>query len=106
MSDARERGDRVVAEPAGPELDEQESSHDEAHTPSPTLWPLGFAIGIVVVLVGLIIDPEKISTVGAVIAIVFGFLWARDATAEMRGHAPAVEPAQREAAPGESGEPA
>ena len=48
MSDARERGDRVVAEPAGPELDEQDSSHDEAHTPSPTLWPLGFAIGIVV----------------------------------------------------------
>jgi Rieske Fe-S protein len=93
-----------VAEPAGPELDEQESAHDEAHVPSPTLWPLGFAIGIVVVLVGLIIDPEKISTVGAVIAIVFGFLWARDATAEMRGHAPAVEPEQREMQPAGAGE--
>jgi menaquinol-cytochrome c reductase iron-sulfur subunit len=93
-----------VAEPAGPELEGQESSHEEVHAPSPTLWPLGFAIGIVVVLVGLIIDPEKISTVGAVIAIVFGFLWARDATAEMRGHAPAVEPEQREIEPAGAGQ--
>jgi Rieske Fe-S protein len=95
-----------VAEPAGPELEEQESAHDEVHAPSPTLWPLGFAIGIVVALVGLIIDPEKISTVGAVIAIVFGFLWARDATADMRGHAPAVEPERREAEAAEAGVPA
>jgi len=103
MSDARGEGDRVVAEPTGPEL-EQGPSHDEAHASTPTLWPLGFAIGIVVVLVGLIIDPEKISTVGAVIAIVFGFLWARDATAEMRGHAPSVEPERREPEPAAAGE--
>ena len=94
-------------EPEQPSPDtEQESLHEEAHLPPPTLWPIGFAIGIVVVLVGLIIDPEKISTVGAVIAIVFGFLWARDATAEMRGHAPAVEPERRETTPADAGEPA
>jgi Rieske Fe-S protein len=88
---------------------EQESLHDEPHVPPPTLWPLGFAIGIVVVLVGLVIDPLMISTVGGAIAIVFGFLWARDATAELRGRPLVVEPERRETKPageGESGPPA
>jgi Rieske Fe-S protein len=84
-------------EPEQPSPDtEQESLHEEAHLPSPTLWPIGFAIGIVVVLVGLIINPLLISTVGAVIAIVFGFLWARDATRELRAETIVVEPERRE----------
>ena len=69
---------------------------DEPHIPLPTLWPLGFAVGIAVALVGLIVDPMIVSPIGAAIAIVFGFLWARDATAELRGHAIAVEPETRE----------
>lgn len=85
-------------EPEQPSPDtEHESLHEEAHLPSPTLWPIGFAIGIVVVLVGLIIDPLLISTIGAVIAIVFGFLWARDATRELRVQQVVVEPERREA---------
>ena len=44
--------------------------------PQPTLWPVGFAIGIAVLLVGLIIDPLWISTIGGAIALVFGALWA------------------------------
>ena len=64
--------------------------------PSPTLWPAGFAVGIAVLLVGLIVDPAVISSIGAVIAIVFGVLWARDATAELRGRAATVEPETRE----------
>src|SRR5438270_11826578 len=60
------------------------------HGPSPTLWPLGFAVGIAVALVGLIADPTVIGSIGAAIAIVFGFLWARDAPPEMRRHAPRV----------------
>ena len=84
-------------EPEQPSPDtEHESLHEETHLPSPTLWPIGFAIGIVVILVGLIINPLLISTIGAVIAIVFGFLWARDATAEMRGEPIVVEPEKRE----------
>ena len=66
--------------------------NDEPHTPTPTLWPLGFAVGIAVVLVGLIVDPLWISTIGAAIVIVFGFLWARAATSELRGGAAPVEP--------------
>jgi Rieske Fe-S protein len=85
-------------EPEQPSPDtEHESLHEEAHLPSPTLWPIGFAIGIVVVLVGLIIDPLFISTIGALIAIVFGFLWAREATSELRAQPVAVEPERREA---------
>jgi Rieske Fe-S protein len=86
-----------LVEPEQPSPDtEHESLHEEAHLPPPTLWPIGFAIGIVVVLVGLVINPEFISSIGAVIAIVFGFLWARDATAELRGQAIVVEPERRE----------
>jgi Rieske Fe-S protein len=78
---------------------EQPGLHDEPHLPPPTLWPAGFAVGIAVLLVGLIIDPMVISSIGAGIAIVFGFLWARDATAELRGHALVVEPERRELRP-------
>src|SRR5438132_1105730 len=69
------------------------------HGPAPTLWPLGFAVGIAVALVGLIVDPTVIASIGAAIAIVFGFLWARDATTEMRRHAPMGPAAVREATP-------
>jgi quinol---cytochrome c reductase iron-sulfur subunit, bacillus type len=87
-----------MVEPEQPSPDtEQESLHQEAHLPSPTLWPIGFAIGIVVVLVGLVINPELISSIGGAIVIVFGFLWARDATAELRGQPIVVEPERREA---------
>jgi hypothetical protein len=82
---------------------------DEPHLPPPTLWPIGFAIGIAVLLVGLIVDPKIVASIGGAIAIVFGFLWARDATAEMRGHRIVVEPERRdlvEAGTGEIGPPA
>jgi len=83
-------------EPAQPSPDtEQEPLHEEAHLPAPTLYPIGFAIGVVVILVGLVIDPLLISSIGAAIAIVFAILWARDATAELRGEQVAVEPESR-----------
>jgi Rieske Fe-S protein len=69
---------------------------DEPHLPPPTLWPAGFAVGIVVVLVGLVINPMWVSSIGALVAVVFGFLWARDATAELRGRHIVVEPERRE----------
>ena len=79
---------------------------DEPQQPSPTFWPIGFAIGIAVLLVGLIVDPLWISTIGGAIALVFGFLWARDATSELRGRPVEVEPERREPeAPHESEAP-
>jgi Rieske Fe-S protein len=85
----------VEPEQPSPET-EHESRHEEVHLPPPSLWPIGFAIGIVVLLVGLIIDPLLISSIGAVIAVVFGILWARDATAELRAEPAEVEPERRE----------
>jgi len=89
-----------------PDQPEQESLHEEIHLPPPTLWPLGFAIGIVVVLVGLIINPVLISSIGGAIAIVFAALWARDATAELRGRPISVEPERRDLRPAGEGETA
>jgi Rieske Fe-S protein len=84
-----------------PEQPSPDTAHEEAHLPTPTLYPIGFAIGIVVILVGLVIDPVLISSIGAAIAIVFGFLWARDVTAELRGQPVAVEPERRESSANE-----
>jgi len=72
------------------------------HGPPPTIWPLGFAIGIAVGLVGLIVDPEWVGSIGAIIAIVFGFLWAREGTAEMRHTVPSVKAEVREMTPAEA----
>jgi Rieske Fe-S protein len=56
--------------------------HDEhPHVPGPSIWPVGFAVGIVVLLVGLIVSPWYIGGAGAIIALAFGFLWVRDLTA-------------------------
>jgi Rieske Fe-S protein len=72
------------------------------HGPPPTIWPLGFAVGIAVGLVGLIVSPEEVAPAGAFIAIVFGFLWARAATKDMRAHVPVVEAEVRELTPAEA----
>jgi Rieske Fe-S protein len=90
-------------------MPEQDNLHDDPHLPPPTLWPIGFAVGIAVVLVGLIVNPLWISSIGGAIALVFGFLWARDATTELRGHQLVVEPERRDlvqAGAGEIGPPA
>jgi Rieske Fe-S protein len=77
-------------------VEPEHQPHDEPpHLPAPTLWPIGFAIGIVVALVGLVINATLITPIGVVIAIIFGFFWARDATREMRGEHVVVEPERR-----------
>jgi Rieske Fe-S protein len=64
------------------------------HVP-PSVWPIGFAVGVACLLVGLIVNPKLIAPIGAVLVVVFGFLWIRDVT---RGvSAPThVEPETRE----------
>jgi quinol---cytochrome c reductase iron-sulfur subunit, bacillus type len=87
-------------------MTDEPDPHDELHQPPPTLWPIGFAIGVAVLLVGLIVNPLWISTIGGAIALVFGVLWARGATAELRGRPLEVEPERRgPAVPAEHGEP-
>lgn len=78
------------------------AEHEKPHLPAPTVGPVGFAIGVVVILVGLIVNPLWISTIGAVLAVIFAFVWAREATAELRGSHVAVEPELREAGIGDA----
>jgi Rieske Fe-S protein len=60
--------------------------HDaEPHFPTPTIWPFAFAGGVALLLVGLIIS-WVLAAIGAAIAFVFGFLWIREATREVRRH--------------------
>ena len=61
------------------------------HLPGPSLWPVGFAVGIAVLLIGVILG-WLIVAIGAVITAIFGFLWIRDVTGEVR-EAPAPEAA-------------
>jgi Rieske Fe-S protein len=86
--------------------DPEQDTHGESHLPSPTYWPIGFAIGVAVVLVGLIVNPLWISTIGGVIVIVFGYLWARDATSDLREQPVEVVPERRDGAPVIDGEAA
>src|SRR3954470_12190467 len=76
-----------------------EPQHEERpHLPGPSLYPIAFAAGVACILVGLIVNPKVIAPIGAVIAIVFGFLWARDATKDYRGAPEPIEPERREPA--------
>ena len=77
---------------------ESPGADHEPHLPGPSPWPVGFAIGIAVLLTGLIVS-WLVVVIGAVIAVVFGFLWVRDASRELRGHEPEVEPERREVRP-------
>jgi Rieske Fe-S protein len=69
-----------------------EPHDDHPHVPGPSLWPVGFAVGVVVLLVGLIIS-WYIAAVGALVALAFAFLWIRDLTAGTAlVHVPEVAP--------------
>jgi len=71
----------------------QPTHNDEhPHVPGPSIWPAGFAVGVVVLLVGLIVSWYVVG-LGALIALAFGFLWVRDlTTGSSLTEAPAVAP--------------
>ena len=72
-----------------------DTGHDTTpHVPGPSLWPIAFAIGVACLLLGLVIS-WIVAAVGAAIAVVAGFLWARDVTHDVRGEVPRIEPETR-----------
>ena len=76
---------------------------DRPHLPPPSLWPIGFAVGIACILLGLVLS-WIVTAVVAVLTASFVLLWVRDLTLEVVGKAPAVEPERRadaEVAPSE-----
>jgi Rieske Fe-S protein len=71
-----------------------DTGHDTPHVPGPSLWPIAFAIGVACLLLGLVLS-WIVAAVGAGIAVVAGFLWARDVTNDVRGEVPTIEPETR-----------
>ena len=83
---------------------EEPSGGDQPQLPSSSLWPVGFAVGIVCLLVGLVVS-WPVAAVGAALALVFGFLWAWDVATGRPGATPSAdEPASAAPATPESGE--
>jgi len=64
-----------------------EPNRDQHHSPGPSLWPIGFAIGAACALVGLVLS-WYVAAVGAAIAAVCAAMWIRDST---RGYTTPVE---------------
>jgi len=79
---------------------------DTHQVPTPSLWPIGFAIGIACVLVGLVVS-VPVLVVGALIALVFGFLWVRDlfTTHPVAAAAPGIDEKSRAATVADLGDP-
>jgi Rieske Fe-S protein len=71
-----------------------DSGHNSQHTNGPSLWPIGFAIGVACLLLGLVIS-WIVAAIGVVLAVAFGLLWARDVTRDVREEVPAIEPETR-----------
>jgi menaquinol-cytochrome c reductase iron-sulfur subunit len=81
---------------------EPQQGQGKPHLPPPSLWPIGFAIGVVCILVGLVVSWPA-AAVGAGLTIVFGFLWVRDVTADSRRRDLGTEPAAGGAESGTEG---
>ena len=70
------------------------NGNDTPHLPGPSLWPIAFAIGVACLLLGLVIS-WLVALAGAILVVVFGLLWARDVTREVRGEVPTIQPEVR-----------
>jgi len=71
-----------------------DSGNHTRHQPGSSLWPIGFAVGVACLLLGLVIN-WIITPIGLVLAVVFGVLWARDVSRDVRGEVPEIEPETR-----------
>jgi quinol---cytochrome c reductase iron-sulfur subunit, bacillus type len=70
---------------------DQSPGVDKPHLPSPTIYPIGFAVGVACLLVGLIVSWPAVA-VGGAIALFFGFLWVRDLSGGMSKAEPPPPP--------------
>ena len=79
-------------------MDPEQGQH-KPEVPGPSVWPIGVAVGVACVLVGLVIS-WWIVAIGGAITLVFGFLWLRDLSGHGAEKAPPAPP------PAEKGPPA
>ncbi len=66
---------------AEPEQGSHGDGHDAIHLPPPSIWPPVLALGIALILTGLIVSPITLIA-GAIIAVTATALWVRDARRE------------------------
>jgi Rieske Fe-S protein len=83
---------------------EERPGDDRPQLPSPSIWPVGFAVGVVVLLVGLVVS-WWVAAVGGALALIFGFLWVREVVGGRdKAAAPSDEPTTDGAPQPEPGE--
>jgi Rieske Fe-S protein len=58
-------------------LTENTDTDEQSAASAATIWPISFAAGVAVLLVGLIVNPAVISPLGGAIIIVAAFAWIR-----------------------------
>lgn len=66
---------------ADPEHAPQEEAHHAIHLPPPSIWPALLALGIALLLTGLILNPVVVA-VGVILVVSSLVLWVRDARRE------------------------
>jgi menaquinol-cytochrome c reductase iron-sulfur subunit len=71
---------------------EERPGDDRPQLPPPSIWPVGFAVGVVCLLVGLVVS-WWVAAAGAALALTFGFLWVREV---MTGRPPVAGPSPDE----------
>jgi Rieske Fe-S protein len=71
-----------------------EPNRDQHRLPGASLWPIGFALGVACVLVGIVVS-WIVAVVGAAIAIFCATLWIHDSTREYSTPPQEVEPEAR-----------
>ena len=71
VGSALTRGSAERLNPRRGATSERRATDDKRQVPAPSLWPIGFAIGIACVLVGLVVSWWRSSSGGA-LAVVFG----------------------------------
>ena len=52
-------------------------THEQSAASAATIWPIGFAFGVAVLLVGLIVNPEVIVPLGGAITVLAAAAWIR-----------------------------
>jgi Rieske Fe-S protein len=71
------------------------SPADKPHVPGPSIWPFVLAVGVALVLIGVIVSPMFVVPLGVVILVVALVGWARESGAAHAEAPPELEPEQR-----------
>lgn len=67
-----------------PEQGSHGDGHDAIHLPRPSIWPPVLALGIALILIGLVLN-LFVLIVGAIIAVTAVAMWVRGARKEFEG---------------------